>query len=1166
MQASLRPAGILRSDRAWRYAVVLLTLAALAAMAWPSASAWAYASSLRRYPYVSEVVGNSATVNWATDRSQSAGTVTWGVVTNGLCTPSSPVTATKVAIAVGSMSEYQWTASLLFPGPGTYCYRIQLGGADLLAADPSPQVKTAAAPGSSFSFAVLGDWGAGTADEANVMSRIGTSPASFVVSTGDNEQNAGSETQYGDLTQGNVFPPQYLPKVGSRPFFAAEGNHGFTVNLPYLQNFPAPTATQTSGGRHSQESYCCISTQSGAQNYPSSWYAFNWGSARFYVLEAAWADNQGGYLAHWNGPVSGCGPCGAELQWLRADLAANAGTPVKFAFLHYPLHADSSSQGSDTYLDGPSGLEGLLANNNVGIAFNGHAHQYERNYPQIPGKPLVSYVTGGGGAQLGSISGCSAFDAYALGSGSSCRAPKPASNANVFEFLLVTVNGGQVTVTPTDSTGRTFDEQTYTFATGPSAPDTVIDSAPSGFTASTSATVAFHSSPVGATFTCRFDGAADTACTSPISYTGLAAGPHTFAVAASTSSGTDPTPAVAGWTVDTSPPSTPTDLTEAAASIDEVDLSWTGSSDNTGVAGYDISRDGTPIASTSGPATTYRDSTVAPSTTYRYAVAARDGAGNTSPVSTTFSVTTPAGSAAPALVQTAGSSTTTVTFPTPTTPGDLLVLSSGVFTGTSKPITAVNDGKNTWTRVGAYAVSGANSDGELWYAPNAASVGSVTVTTGATTVALRLQEFSGVATTSPLDRSTGAAASSRTATSGQVTPTTPGDLAVGFIAGHANTEVIASTTPGYAMQPQQTTTSPSATSVASGYQVLGAVGAQTFSGSFPVAMYWAAGLALFKSASPPAPNDFSLAAVPGSLTVAAGSATTATISTAVTSGGAQSVALSATGAPAGTTVSFNPSSINSGQGATMIVTTLTSTPAGTSPVTVTGTGASAVHSTPVSLTVTNGSTPLLVQSTGATESSAATSLTGTFPSTTTPGGLLVLSASEYTGATNHITAVTDSAGNTWALIGAFDVAGHYSNGEMWYSTNAASARTVTVHMASAASIAFGVQEFSGIATTNPLDVSAGSSSTGTAASSGSAALTVPNELAVGFIAGHGNIQPISVTTPGYAVQPQQTTTGTVTTVTTGYQLLGAPSTQSFSGTFASAMYWAAGIAFFRPAS
>jgi chitodextrinase len=224
----------------------------------------------------------------------------------------------------------------------------------------------------------------------------------------------------------------------------------------------------------------------GPKNYPSSWYAFNWGSARFYVLEAAFADSQGAYqgdfLAHWNGPVAGCGPCGAERAWLQNDLAAHPGT-LKFAFMHYPLYSDSSSQPSDTYLSGPNNLEGLLANNNVGIAFTGHAHHYQRNFPQIPGKPLVTYVTGGGGDAVGRVSNCSAFDAYAIGSGgSSCRAPAPASNANVFHFLLVSVNGNQVTVTPTDSTGRTFDVQTYTFAGGGGG-DTSPPSVPGNLTA-----------------------------------------------------------------------------------------------------------------------------------------------------------------------------------------------------------------------------------------------------------------------------------------------------------------------------------------------------------------------------------------------------------------------------------------------------------------------------------------------------------------------------------------------------------------------------------------------------------------------------------------------------------------------------------------------------------
>ena len=243
----------------------------------------------------------------------------------------------------------------------------------------------------------------------------------------------------------------------------------------------------------------------------------------------------------------------------------------------------------------------------------------------------------------------------------------------------------------------------------------------------------------------------------------------------------------------------------------------------------------------------------------------------------------------------------------------------------------------------------------MWYSPNAASVSTVTATTGASTVALRVQEFSGVASVSPLEGSNGAAANGTTASSTQATATSPNDLAVGFIAGHSNTQTISVTSPGYTLQPQQTTSTPSKVSIETGYRVLPSTGAQSFAGSFPSGMYWSAGIALFKAGptSPPPPDDFSMADNPTSATVVAETGTTSTISTAVTSGVAQSVALNASGAPTGTVVSFNPQTVTAGQSSTMTVTTATSTPVGPSTITVTGTGASAVHSASFGFAVTD---------------------------------------------------------------------------------------------------------------------------------------------------------------------------------------------------------------------
>jgi len=93
---------------------------------------------------------------------------------------------------------------------------------------------------------------------------------------------------------------------------------------------------------------------------------------------------------------------------------------------------------------------------------------------------------------------------------------------------------------------------------------------------------------------------------------------------------------------DTLPPTAPTGLSAVAASASRVDLTWAAATDDVGVSGYEILRDGAVLART-GAVTTYSDTTVAPSTAYVYQVRALDAAGNPSPPSETANATTPAG-------------------------------------------------------------------------------------------------------------------------------------------------------------------------------------------------------------------------------------------------------------------------------------------------------------------------------------------------------------------------------------------------------------------------------------------------------------------------------------------------------------------------------------------
>jgi len=89
---------------------------------------------------------------------------------------------------------------------------------------------------------------------------------------------------------------------------------------------------------------------------------------------------------------------------------------------------------------------------------------------------------------------------------------------------------------------------------------------------------------------------------------------------------------------DTSPPSAPTGLTATAVSSNQIDLSWTESTDDAGVAGYKIYSDGVYLNSVT--ATSASDTGLSPSTEYCYTISAYDAAGNESGQSSTACSTT----------------------------------------------------------------------------------------------------------------------------------------------------------------------------------------------------------------------------------------------------------------------------------------------------------------------------------------------------------------------------------------------------------------------------------------------------------------------------------------------------------------------------------------------
>ncbi|HMK28802.1 MAG TPA: discoidin domain-containing protein, partial [Terriglobales bacterium] len=104
--------------------------------------------------------------------------------------------------------------------------------------------------------------------------------------------------------------------------------------------------------------------------------------------------------------------------------------------------------------------------------------------------------------------------------------------------------------------------------------------------------------------------------------------------------------------------------------------------------------------------------------------------------------------------------------------------------------------------------------------------------------------------------------------------------------------------------------------------------------------------------------DFAVSANPSAVSVPEGASSTSTIATTVVGGFNNSITLSASGMPAGVSVSFNPASfVAPGPGTSTMAITVNDAVIGTYPITVSATSGSITHTTVVPLTVTAGVIP-----------------------------------------------------------------------------------------------------------------------------------------------------------------------------------------------------------------
>lgn len=212
----------------------------------------------------------------------------------------------------------------------------------------SRQVSAADAPGDVFQrnrpqlrFAVIGDFGVGTAPEARVARLVKSWRPDLVITTGDNNYPDGAAATMDDHV-GHFYHRFIAPYHGTygrgalrNRFFPALGNHDLHTDYgqPYYDYFTLP----------------------GNERY----YDFVAGPVHFFALNSDRRE------------PDGVEPTGPQAEWLRTRLATSR-EPWRIVFFHHPPFTSGSRHPPAEWMRWPFGAWGVDA------VLTGHDHQYER--------------------------------------------------------------------------------------------------------------------------------------------------------------------------------------------------------------------------------------------------------------------------------------------------------------------------------------------------------------------------------------------------------------------------------------------------------------------------------------------------------------------------------------------------------------------------------------------------------------------------------------------------------------------------------------------------------------------------------------------------------------------------------------------------------------------
>lgn len=217
---------------------------------------------------------------------------------------------------------------------------------------------------SKMRFWVTGDCGNNSQNQRNVLSQyenyLGENYTNAWLLLGDNAYYNGLEDEY----QYNFFDIYKNKMLKQTLLVPAPGNHDYAGNnnrqndhkIPYYEIFSLPDSGQMGGVPSGTEAF----------------YSYDYGNIHFISLDSYGREDYATRLYD---------TLGAQVQWLKADLAANK-QPWTILYWHHPPYT-MGSHNSDTefqLVNIRQNLLRILERYKVDLVLCGHSHSYERSY------------------------------------------------------------------------------------------------------------------------------------------------------------------------------------------------------------------------------------------------------------------------------------------------------------------------------------------------------------------------------------------------------------------------------------------------------------------------------------------------------------------------------------------------------------------------------------------------------------------------------------------------------------------------------------------------------------------------------------------------------------------------------------------------------------------